>query len=44
MIGTAACAVGGFVAVVLTEPKRLFASMAVDTSADPSPLMPEILC
>ncbi|MBV9527475.1 MAG: hypothetical protein JOZ79_03780, partial [Sphingomonas sp.] len=27
VLGTAACAVGGFVLVVLTEPKRLFAGI-----------------
>jgi DHA1 family bicyclomycin/chloramphenicol resistance-like MFS transporter len=30
LIGTAACATGGFVALVLTEPGRLFAPMAAD--------------
>ena len=30
LIGTAACATGGFVALVLTEPKRLFAPMQAD--------------
>jgi DHA1 family bicyclomycin/chloramphenicol resistance-like MFS transporter len=44
VIGTAACAVGGFIAIVLTEPKRLFATLAVDTSADPTPLLPDDLC
>ncbi len=43
VIGTAGCAVGGFVAIVLTEPKRLFASLPVDTSADPTPLLPDDL-
>jgi DHA1 family bicyclomycin/chloramphenicol resistance-like MFS transporter len=33
VLGTAACAAGGFVLVLLTEPKRLFAG--VDTSKEP---------
>lgn len=30
LIGTAACAAGGFIALLVTEPKRLFAAMDVD--------------
>jgi DHA1 family bicyclomycin/chloramphenicol resistance-like MFS transporter len=30
VVGTAACAAGGFLIIVLTEPKRLFASIAAD--------------
>ena len=44
VVGTAACALGGFLLIVLTEPKRLFASLPVDTSADPTPMMPDDLC
>jgi len=44
VVGTAACAAGGFLVIILTEPKRLFATIHVDTSADPSPLMPDDLC
>lgn len=31
LIGTAVCATGGFIAVLLTEPKRLFAPIRVDS-------------
>jgi MFS transporter, DHA1 family, multidrug resistance protein len=31
LIGTALCATGGFIAVILTEPKRLFAPIRVDS-------------
>src|SRR5436190_11730112 len=44
LVGTAACAAGGFIVILLTEPKRLFATIHVDTSADPTPLMPHDLC
>jgi DHA1 family bicyclomycin/chloramphenicol resistance-like MFS transporter len=30
LIGTAACAAGGFAALVLTEPRRLFAPIEAD--------------
>ena len=30
MVGTALCAAGGFLLIVLTEPKRLFATMQAD--------------
>ena len=30
--------------VVATDPKKMFATIRVDTSADPSPLMPDDLC
>jgi DHA1 family bicyclomycin/chloramphenicol resistance-like MFS transporter len=30
LVGTALCAAGGFLMIVLTEPKRLFAPMAAD--------------
>lgn len=44
LYGIFACAVAGFLIVVLTEPKRLFAKLPVDTSADPTPMMPDDLC
>jgi hypothetical protein len=34
----------GFTIVALTEPKKLFAKLPVDTSADPTPMMPDDLC
>ena len=34
VVGTALCAAGGFVVIVLTEPKRLFAPMRVDTAQE----------
>jgi DHA1 family bicyclomycin/chloramphenicol resistance-like MFS transporter len=40
LIGTALCAAGGFVLIVLTEPKRLFA--AIETREEP-PCVPEDL-
>ena len=40
VVGTASCAVGGFVLIVLTEPKRLFASIGAHR-ADPFPPVPE---
>ena len=43
LFGIFGCAAAGFVIVVLTEPKRLFAKLPV-TSADPSPMMPDDLC
>ncbi len=39
-VGTAACAAGGFLMIVLTEPKRLFASIG-STHADFLPPVPE---
>ena len=43
LIGTALCAAGGFVAIVLTEPKRLFAPILCDTDDDAGPCIPEDL-
>ena len=40
VIGTAACAAGGFLIIVLTEPKRLFARIG-STQAAPFPSVPE---
>ena len=38
LIGTAACAGGGFIALMLTEPKRLFAPIEVDPEAQEAAL------
>jgi DHA1 family bicyclomycin/chloramphenicol resistance-like MFS transporter len=35
LLGTAACAIAGFIGVVLTEPKRLFASIGQGPQAEP---------
>jgi DHA1 family bicyclomycin/chloramphenicol resistance-like MFS transporter len=43
LIGTAACAAGGFVLIVLTEPKRLFAPIRIDSQAEIPPCVPEDL-
>ena len=40
IIGTAACAAGGFAVIVLTEPRRLFARIG-GRQADPLPPVPE---
>ena len=44
LVGIFGCAVAGFAIVAATEPKRLFASLPVDSSADPTPMMPDDLC
>jgi len=44
LLGFATCTSVGFLIVVATEPKKLFATIRVDTSADPSPLMPDDIC
>ena len=44
LLGIAACSMAGFLIVVATEPKKLFATIRVDTSADPTPLVPDDLC
>ena len=44
LVGTAICASLALVLIVLTEPRKLFAPIQVDTSADPTPLMPDDLC
>ena len=41
LIGTAACATGGFVAVVLTEPRNLFAAIATEQRQPALPSIPE---
>ena len=43
LIGTASCAAGGFLLIVLTEPKRLFAPIATGQNAEQPPCMPEDL-
>jgi DHA1 family bicyclomycin/chloramphenicol resistance-like MFS transporter len=43
LIGTAACAAGGFALIVLTEPKRLFAPIRIDSQAEIPPCVPEDL-
>jgi DHA1 family bicyclomycin/chloramphenicol resistance-like MFS transporter len=40
VVGTALCAAGGFLLIVLTEPKRLFARIG-GTRTDPIPPVPE---
>src|SRR4029453_12995603 len=44
LIGIAASSTAGFFIVLATEPKKMFAAIRVDTSADPTPLMPDDLC
>jgi DHA1 family bicyclomycin/chloramphenicol resistance-like MFS transporter len=44
LLGIAACSAAGFVIVLATEPTKMFARLKVDTSADPTPLMPDDLC
>ena len=39
-VGTACCAAGGFLLIVLTEPRRLFARIGA-TKAEPLPAVPE---
>ena len=41
VIGTAACAVGGFLALVATEPKRLFARISMEPDEPEIPNIPE---
>jgi DHA1 family bicyclomycin/chloramphenicol resistance-like MFS transporter len=41
LVGTAACALGGFVALVLTEPRRLFAPIETETVEPVLPSVPE---
>jgi len=41
LIGTALCAVGGFIGVVLTEPKHLFARLRVEPGEPVLPTIPE---
>ena len=41
VIGTAACAVGGFVALVLTEPRNLFARISEESDEPLLPTIPE---
>ena len=43
IVGTAACAAGGFLCIVLTEPKRLFAPIRLPTDDDAGPCVPEDL-
>ena len=43
LVGTASCALGGFLLIVLTEPKRLFAPIRVDSEAEIPPCVPEDL-
>src|SRR5690242_20300154 len=43
VVGTALCAAGGFVLIVLTEPKRLFAPIRIDTHEVLQPCVPEDL-
>jgi DHA1 family bicyclomycin/chloramphenicol resistance-like MFS transporter len=44
LAGIAMCAILGFVIIALTEPTKLFAALPVDSSADPTPMMPDDLC
>jgi DHA1 family bicyclomycin/chloramphenicol resistance-like MFS transporter len=41
LIGTAACALGGFIAVALTEPRRLFARIEAEPVDPILPGVPE---
>ena len=43
LVGTAACAAVGFLLIVLTEPKRLFAPIQLDSDDDAGPCVPEDL-
>jgi DHA1 family bicyclomycin/chloramphenicol resistance-like MFS transporter len=43
LLGTAACAAGGFLLIVLTEPNRLFAGIRIDSEAEIPPCVPEDL-
>jgi DHA1 family bicyclomycin/chloramphenicol resistance-like MFS transporter len=43
LIGTAACALGGFLLIVLTEPKRMFAPIRINSEAEIPPCVPEDL-
>jgi len=43
LVGTAACAAGGFVCILLTEPRRLFAPIRIDSDDDAGPCVPEDL-
>jgi DHA1 family bicyclomycin/chloramphenicol resistance-like MFS transporter len=43
LLGTAACAAGGLVAIVLTEPKRLFAPLGPNQAEVLEPCLPEDL-
>ena len=43
LVGTAACAAIGFVMIVLTEPKRMFAPMRVDEPQPVEACMPDDL-
>jgi DHA1 family bicyclomycin/chloramphenicol resistance-like MFS transporter len=43
LLGTAACAAGGFILIVLTEPKRLFAPIRIDSGEILEPCLPEDL-
>jgi DHA1 family bicyclomycin/chloramphenicol resistance-like MFS transporter len=44
LLGIAGCSAAGFLIVLATEPTKMFAAIRVDTSADPTPLMPDGLC
>jgi len=44
LVGIATCSALGFLIVAATEPTKLFARLPVDTSADPTPMMPDDLC
>ena len=43
LLGTAACAAGGFLCILLTEPRRLFAPIRLDSDDDAGPCVPEDL-
>jgi DHA1 family bicyclomycin/chloramphenicol resistance-like MFS transporter len=44
LVGTVLCAASGFAAMVLTEPKRLFAPIRIDSREQPPECVPEDLC
>jgi DHA1 family bicyclomycin/chloramphenicol resistance-like MFS transporter len=44
LVGTALCAVSGFAVMAMTEPKRLFAPIRIDSREQPPECVPEDLC
>jgi len=43
VVGTALCAAGGFMLIVLTEPRRLFAPIRIDSGGEVATCVPEDL-
>ena len=44
VVGTALCAAAGFVAIILTEPRRLFAAIRIDSGGKLPDCVPEDFC